>query len=270
MIDMTGDIIEYPIIDTHAHIFNDSMPLDENAWTRPQQPAPVEAYLATLDEHHVSFGVIAANSLYGDYNDYTLAELRKHSRLRGTVIVPPTVDGYTLARMKADGVVGVRLVWFRQGDLPDLNGPDFRKFLTRLADRDLHVQLLLEGERLAAVLEKLGNSGVNVVVDHFGLPNVSAGLNCPGFQAALKSIENGRTWIKLAAYHRMAGMADLYTSALLRRAGTERLLWGSDWPFLAAKTSHTFQDSINEFLLSVPKAADRRKISETALRLYFR
>jgi len=267
---MKADIIEYPIVDTHAHIFNDRMPLDEHAWTRPQQSAPVESYLATLDAHHVPFGVIAANSLYGDYNEYTLAELRKHPRLRGTVIVLPTVDGYTLARMKADGVVGVRLVWFRQGDLPDVDGPDFRKFLTRLADLDLHVQLLLEGERLARVLAKLANSGVNIVVDHFGFPNVSAGLNCPGFQAALKSVEGGRTWVKLAAYHRMAGTADLYTSALLRSAGTERLLWGSDWPFIAASNSHSFQDSIDEFLLSVPKAADRRKISETALRLYFR
>jgi predicted TIM-barrel fold metal-dependent hydrolase len=246
------------------------MPLDEHAWTRPQQSAPVESYLATLDAHHVPFGVIAANSLYGDYNEYTLAELRKHPRLRGTVIVLPTVDGYTLARMKADGVVGIRLVWFRQSDLPDVDGPDFRKFLTRLADLDLHVQLLLEGERLARVLAKLANSGVNIVVDHFGFPNVSAGLNCPGFQAALKSVERGRTWVKLAAYHRMAGTADLYTSALLRSAGTERLLWGSDWPFIAASSSHSFQDSIDEFLLSVPKAADRRKISETALRLYFR
>jgi len=267
---MNSKMIEYPIVDTHAHVFTADMPLDEAAWTRPQRPAPVESYLATLDEHHVPFGVIAANSLYGDYNEYTLAQLRKHSRLRGTVIVPLTVDGHTLARLKSDGVTGVRLVRFRQDELPNMDGSEFRKFLARLADLDLHLQLLLDGERLASALETLDTSRVNIVVDHFGFPDVSAGLNCSGFRALLKSVEKGRTWVKLAAYHRMAGTADLYTSELLRTAGTERLVWGSDWPFIASREPHSFQDAIDGFLSSVPSAADRRKISETALRLYFR
>lgn len=261
--------VEYPIVDTHAHVFTKDMPLDKDAWTTPSSFGPVEDYLATLDAHHVPFGVIAANSLYGDYNEYTLSALRRYPRLRGTVIVPPTVDSYTLARMKDDGVVGVRLVWFRQSSLPDVDGPDFKKFLARLADLDLHLHLLLEGERLAAVLARLTQSGVRLVVDHFGFPDISRGLNCPGFQSTLKAVENGRTWVKLAAYHRMADTTDLYTSALLRVAGTERLVWGSDWPFMAATGPHVFQDAIDGFMRSVPNASDRRKISETALCFYF-
>ena len=186
------------------------------------------------------------------------------------MFVPPTVDAYTLARMKADGITGVRLVWFRQDALPDVDGPDFKKFLVRLADLDLHVQLLLDGERLASILTKLGDCGVKLVIDHFGFPDISAGLNCPGFQAVLKSLENDRTWVKLAAYHRMEDTVGLYTAELLRAAGCERLLWGSDWPFIAAKGPYSFQDAIDGFLHSVPSATDRRKISETALRLYFR
>jgi predicted TIM-barrel fold metal-dependent hydrolase len=264
------DLLEHPIVDSHAHIFTDDMPLDKHAWTKPRHAAPVEDYLVTLDEHHVPFGVIAANSLYGDYNEYTLAALRKHSRLRATVIVPPTVDSCTLARMKACGVTGVRLVWLLRDSPPDVDGPDFKRFLARLADLDLHVQLLLDGERLATILAKLSHSGVKVVVDHFGFPDISAGLRCSGFRAVLKSLESGRTWVKLAAYHRMADTTVLYTTELLRLAGTERLLWGSDWPFIAAKEPHSFQNAIDGFLRSVPSAADRRKISETALQFYFR
>ncbi|NJS40524.1 MAG: glycosyltransferase [Rhodobacteraceae bacterium] len=150
------DVAELPLVDTHAHIYTTAMPLAKDAWRRVEKPAPVEDFLATLDEHHIPFGVIAAASMFGEYNEYTLQSLRASPRLRGTVIVAPTIDPYILRRMRDDGVVGVRWVWFMQNELPDLRCAEYRLFLTRLADLDMHVQILLGGERLAPVLEALG------------------------------------------------------------------------------------------------------------------
>src|SRR4051812_43441614 len=71
-----------PLVDSHAHIWGPSMPLIRAAWTRPDYAFPVETYLALLDAHGVSYGVIAAASLFGSYNDYTIAALRRFPRLR--------------------------------------------------------------------------------------------------------------------------------------------------------------------------------------------
>lgn len=260
---------ELPIVDTHAHIFTQRMPLAADAWRTPAREAPVEDYLATLDAHHVPFGVIAATSMYGDNNSYTLAALRDHPRLRGTVIIGLDTDPYILREMADHGVVGVRWVWFQREQLPDLTSPEYRKFLVRLADLDLHVQLLLGGARLGPVAGAVCNSGVKLVIDHFGFPDPALGTRCPGFQAALRAVDNQRTWVKLAAWHRLGAGGTALAQALLSAAGTERLLWGTDWPFVAAHDGYTYQDAIDAFLAAVPDACTRRALSETALRFYF-
>lgn len=260
---------ELPIVDTHAHIFTQRMPLAADAWRTPAREARIEDYLATLDRHHIPFGVIAAASMYGDYNTYTLDALRDHPRLRGTVIASPDTDPYILREMADNGVVGVRWVWFQREQLPDVTSPEYRKFLVRLADLDMHVQLLLGGERLGPLVEAIQKSGVKLVIDHFGFPDPALGTKCPGFQAALRAIDNQRTWVKLAAWHRLGASGTALTQAFLSAAGPERLMWGTDWPFVAAHEGYTYQDAIDAFMTAVPDAGTRRALSETALRFYF-
>ncbi len=89
--------------------------------TRPAYDFTVEDYIATLDRHGVRYGVIAAASPWSDYNDYTIDSVRSNPRLRGTVIVKPSVERYILELMKKDGIVGVRLPFI---GLPKSSGPD--------------------------------------------------------------------------------------------------------------------------------------------------
>src|SRR6266852_9643889 len=100
---------ESPLVDAHVHVFTQDMPLIDNPRHAPTYSFTVEQLLATMDAHGVQFGVIAAASPWGDYNDYTLAALRAHPRLRGTVILKPSVERLVLDTMSRDGVVGVRL-----------------------------------------------------------------------------------------------------------------------------------------------------------------
>jgi predicted TIM-barrel fold metal-dependent hydrolase len=96
-------------------------------------------------------------------------------------------------------------------------------------------------------------------------------VNCPGVRALLAAIERGRTWVKLSAGYRMGGArVPVYAAELLKVAGGDRLVWGSDWPFAAFETKVKYADTIAALAEWVPDAAVRRKIAgETALRLYF-
>lgn len=272
-----------PIVDSHAHIFLEDMPLSRTAWFKPAYGFTAEQYLRELDSHGVHFGVIAGISIYGLYNDYMLEQLRRHRRLRGTAILLPTTERYVLERMKQDGIVGVRLQLTRRKELPDLLDEEYQLLLRRLADLDMHVEIVLEGQSWPAVLPKLDASGVKVVIDHFGHPNPEHGARCAGFAAMLRFAENGRTWVKLSGAYRLTwaspgeprrdprtrSLAHEAAQSLLRNLGPERLLWGSDCPFVGHESHVSYQDTLDELVEWVPDPAARRKISDTALRLYF-
>jgi predicted TIM-barrel fold metal-dependent hydrolase len=259
-----------PIVDAHAHIFTGRMPLTDSAWARPAYDYPTEAYLADLDRHGVAFGVVAAASLYGDYNDYTLQALAEHKRLRATVIVRPDIGRDALARLAAQGVVGVRWVWRRLPEAPDLRAPVYRVFLNRLADLGMHVELLARGEVMSELLPALDETGVRVVLDHFGDPGGEQGVSGPGFAAVLRALQNGRTWVKVSAGYRLApGMARAAMDRLLAEVGPERLVWGSDAPFVGHEAGVSYAGTLETFEALAPDPLIRRQISDTALRLYF-
>jgi len=275
--------VEPPIVDSHAHIFLRDMPMSRSAWFKPDYGFTADEYLDVLDSHGVHFGVIAGISIYGLYNDYMLEQLRKHKRLRGTANVLPTTDRYVLERMKQDGIVGVRLQLTRRASLPDLNDEDYQLLLKRLADLDLHVQVVVEAPHWPVVLGQLAKFGTKIVIDHFGHPDPERGVNCPGHEAVLRSVERGRTWVKLSGAYRLtwaeAGtptrdprtvpLARELAQSLLSNAGPERLLWGSDCPFVGHEAAVNFQQTLDDFVDWVPDPAMRRKISDTALKLYF-
>jgi predicted TIM-barrel fold metal-dependent hydrolase len=113
------------------------------------------------------------------------------------------------------------------------------------------------------------------VVDHFGRPDDSLGVDDPGFRYLLSLGTTRRVWVKLSAsYRNGSGRRGEATAgaavALLRSAfGLDRLVWGSDWP-------HTlFEDSVSyttqRLLLEqwFPDAADRQVVLlETPARLF--
>ncbi|GAA4330375.1 amidohydrolase family protein [Pigmentiphaga soli] len=264
--------IEPPLVDAHAHIYTLDMPMSGSAWHKPPADATIGQYLKTLDDHGVRFAVMAAASIYGDYNDYAIDACRAHPRLRTTVIVDPGIDRYVLEQMKADGVVGIRFQRRNVKTPPDLATPEYRKLLRRVADLDWHVHLHDEGARLPPAIAALEAAGVKLVIDHFGRPTAELGVNCPGFQAVLRSVERGRTWVKLSAGFRMPSdeAAARYAAELLKVGGPERLVWGSDWPFAAYESKVSYQDTIDSFARWVPDPALRRRIGgETPLALYF-
>jgi predicted TIM-barrel fold metal-dependent hydrolase len=278
-----GVVADPPIVDCHAHIFQADLPLSDRAWNRPAYGFSARQYLDMLDAHGVHFGIVAGISISGYYNDYMIEELRRHPRLRGTAILPPTTDRYTLDRMKADGVVGVRLQLARSTDLPDLASEEYRLFLRRVADLGWHVHVAIEGDRLEPVLTQLEASGVRIVLDHFAHPDPARAENCPGFAVTLRSVAKGRTWVKMSGdyrLHDLAGtgaplepsgeaLADRVAPILLREVGPERLLWGSDAPFVGHEERTGFAQSIAALHRWVPRRDQRLQLSQTALKLYF-
>ena len=277
---------EPPSVDSHVHIFTQDMPLAKHAWARPNYSFTAEDLLATLDAHGVRFAVVAGISLYGYYNDYMIAKLREHSRLRGTVNVPPTITLAELQTMKGAGVVGVRLFLSSQlaGEVADLRSADYQRLLKHVRDLDWHVHFLADESVFADALDVLRASGVKVVIDHFGNPDPGQGPDCAKVTAALRAIDAGNTWLKISAgfrfsprspprgtedYARAWKSEEQFDRYLLERVSPDRLLWGSDCPFVGHEGAVSYQNTLDAYAAAVPDARTRRAISAAALEFYF-
>ncbi len=258
-----------PLVDTHAHIYLADHPVIPAATHQPRRSFTTADYLRTLDDHGVLFGVIAAASFMGSFNDYTLEALRAHRRLRATAIVEPDVTLPELRAMDAAGIIGIRFSLRNYTGTPDLTTPEYQRLLRRVADLDWHVHIYAEGDRIAALTPVLLNAGVKLVIDHYGNPDPALGEYSPGFQAALRALGSGRGWVKISGSYRSPGCDHPALAArLLAEAGPEHLLFGSDWPFVGHEQEVTYRDTVNWFETAIPDADTRARIGRTAARLY--
>jgi predicted TIM-barrel fold metal-dependent hydrolase len=258
-------------VDAHAHVMRRDAPLATQRHSAPKRDVTVEEYLAVLDRHGVARGVLTAPSFYGTDNSLLLSALdTARGRLRGTAIVAPDIEREALEAMAARGVVGVRLNWIRRDNIPDVASPEYRRLFSLLAELGWHVEIFLEGPKLASVLPKLRASGVRVVIDHFAHPDPSQGVVCKGFQQALAGVRAGDTWVKLSAPYRLGGVdAQRYVDELLDAGGPGQLVWASDWPFVSHEDEITYERCLEWLSEWIPDPAARNTVfAETPLTLF--
>lgn len=256
-------------VDCHAHIFTTRMPLRDNPRHRPNYSFTVEDYLRVMDEHGIDYAVLAAASPWADYNDYMVDSVRANPRLRGTVILDPGVERYVLDFMKRDGIVGVRMHLIGLPELPDLSSFEYRRLICRIADQGWHVHLHCEGRDLPDILPHFASAGMKVVIDHLGRPDPEKGIECDGFKTLLRALEGGRTWVKASGSHRLGAASSDYLRELVKQTGGERIVWGSDCPFVGEEET-TYRSTLDWLDEAVPDEGVRRKIlGPNAWDLYF-
>ena len=246
-------------IDCHAHVMRRDLPLASERHSAPKRDVSVEEYLGVLDAHGISHGVLTAPSFYGTDNQLLLKALAAYpERLRGTAIVAPDIEPGAMAEMARTGVAGIRLNWFRRDALPDVTAADYRRLLENVRAQRWQVEIYLEGAKLAAVLPRLRETGVRVVVDHFGSPDPARGVQCAGFGEVLKGVRAGDTWVKLSAPYRLGGVdPQRYVDALLAAGGPAQLVWASDWPFVGYEEAITYRQCVDWIAGWIPDEATR-------------
>jgi predicted TIM-barrel fold metal-dependent hydrolase len=115
-----------------------------------------------------------------------------------------------------------------------------------------------------------------VVVDHFGRPNVEAGASDPGFSYLLSTAITGRVWVKLSGAYRSTrgnsglGLGTELAGALLDAFGSERLVWGSDWPHTQHQDRIDYAASVHALATWVPEESTRAAILSRSAKELFR
>lgn len=229
----------------------------------PAADAPLADYLAELDRHGVEFGVLIQPSFLGTDNSYMLDALRMAGgRLRGVAVLAPTVSDEELARLDADGVVGIRFNMLGRTAPMRLDAAEV-ELAARAAQRGWQLEVQTDSRHIPGILAALVDLGAPVVFDHFGRPDSELGLWCPGFQAILAAPAN--VHVKISAPYRL-GSVDIepYLAELVSALGPARLLWGSDWPW----TQHEQGRDYGALLAIVNRMPIAARIHDNALRLF--
>ncbi|MBE2169889.1 MULTISPECIES: amidohydrolase family protein [unclassified Cobetia] len=222
-------------VDCHAHVFLHDLPMVEGRRYCPEYDATVDAYLAQLDSQGLSHGLLVQPSFLGTDNRFLLQALAASpERLKGVVVVDSAISMPELDRMEAEGVVGIRLNLI--GATPaDYLGEEWLSLYRELARRRWHVEIQRSVADLADFLPSLIETGVTLVIDHFGLPKegeLTPGL--PDHQRFLTLVSSPQLWVKVSAPYRSGATLEQSrrSLAVLRQAmgNDQRLIWGSDWP----------------------------------------
>jgi predicted TIM-barrel fold metal-dependent hydrolase len=183
--------------------------------------------------------VFVQASGHGNDNRAMLAALAElGERGRGIAVVSPDSQVNELENLQSAGIRGLRLnlVTMRSrysDDSAKLVG-DYERLCAPLG---WHLQVFADGATLQALEPVLQRCRVNVVIDHMGLPDASAGIAHPGFQALLRLMRQEHMWAKLAGADRITRTSGRLRDAIpfmqaLVSAAPQRLVWGSDWPHI--------------------------------------
>ncbi len=251
-------------VDTHAHVFRQDLPMVSNRRYSPHYDALVEQYLAHLDRHGLSHGVLIQPSFLGTDNHFMLDALRRYpQRLRGVAVVDASISDTQLDELEEAGVVGIRLNLIGKA-LTEYASAEWMGLFARLGARGWQVEIQRGIDDVALVIPGLLACGVTVVIDHFGLPTGGIDAGKPSHQAFLQSLASPQVWLKLSAAYRsqsdIAQAATVLAKARHAAGGIERFVWGSDWPNtqFESQTDYTEQLSLIDILL--PDTRERTQV----------
>jgi predicted TIM-barrel fold metal-dependent hydrolase len=261
-------ILAEPKIDSHCHVIDPArFPYAAGTRYRPsgQEIAPVDHLLRTMELHGVRHAlVVGTNSGYGeDLSPVLDALAESDGRFKGVAVVANDIGAAELARLQAQGMVGVAFNVPFHGAAHYAGTGDLMR---KLADMNMFLQLQVKEDQLLAFMEPIERAQVRLVVDHCGRPAPERGPEQPGFQALLALGRAGRAAVKLSGFSQFSrerypyGDARPFIHALLDAFTPDACVWGSDWPFLRAAERIDYGPLLLLADAILPDGSDRRKV----------
>ncbi|CAB3806970.1 amidohydrolase family protein [Paraburkholderia fynbosensis] len=222
--------------DCHFHVFG---PADRFPFSPERKFTPEDAtssdYLSICRMLSIDRAVLVQPSVYAFDNHRLMsaaAELPIPTRM--VIMAPPEVSAQELEVFWNQGARGIRVI----GTLP-IGAPlsSLPELAGKLHERQWHIQLLLNPRLLIETEETLRELGCPIVIDHLAHIQCEKGIEQPAFKALLRLMTTGRLWVKLSAPYHLSVHSPLYDDlrpfiSRLLDTRADRLLWGSDWPFV--------------------------------------
>ncbi len=261
-------VFDEPKVDTHCHVLDPARfayAPDVAYCPGGQEIGPLAQYLQVMDAYGIAHALLVGpNSGYGQDNRCLLDALTQgQGRFKGIAVLPLDIDRDALSGLRARGVIGVA---FNATLLGTAHYAPAGPLLRTLAELDMRVSLQVEGDQLVELRALIEHSGVRVLIDHCGRPDVARGIAQPGFQALLGMARSGRVAVKLSGLQKFSKQPPPFddtrpfVDALLEAFTLDACLWASDWPFLRAPQRLDVGPLLRQVERLLPDPAERRRL----------
>ncbi len=266
-------------VDCHAHVYDlKNHPFHSSSGfdTLACEIGTADQFACILEAHGFTHGLLI-NPLggYGTDNSCLVQTLdRFKGKFKGVAVVEHGISEDEFDHMAKAGVIGLRFN-LNFPSSPSLFAAGAERTLQLARERGWFAQVHYEGDTLLEALPVLERSGVHIVMDHCGRPNLEAGLAQKGFKALLNLGRSSDAVVKLSSIFRFSATGYPYTDvdpfalALIDAFTIDRCVWGSDWPFLRAKERIDHATLLAALYRWIPSEADRQKVlGDNPVRLF--
>ena len=263
--------------DTHVHLLGSPQEFalfdgrtEDPAQSYDEYLTGYKAHLANLG---ITRGVVVQSIFYGLDNSVTVQAVKDMGAgFKGIGLLPDAASDADLDQFVDWNLSGVRLNYVHGGVL---TWDGAKAMAPRLADRGLHIQMLMHADKhMEGLASDVKACPVPVVFDHIGWPTDIQTPDNAGFQTLCRALCDGDAYVKLSGLYRIADapydQLDDHIAALVA-ANPERCLWGSDWPHIMLNGAQMPDgaDLWHAFLRAVPDPQTRHQILvENPARLY--
>lgn len=97
--------------------------------------------------------------------------------------------------------------------------------------------------------------------------DVAAGIDEAGFRCLRALLEDGKAWVKMCAYRNLLTTPDVESGRPFHRAllaaNPDRLVWGSDWPYLRVNPEPDTRALLGQFRRWTDDAALAQRVLVT-------
>ncbi|MCC6471863.1 MAG: amidohydrolase family protein [Alphaproteobacteria bacterium] len=255
--------------DCHAHIIDPvRFPLPAGGGYKPREDehGTCGAYCDVLDRHGMKNGLLVQLSGYGTDNRPLLDAIAAYpDRFKAIGVVDSGFTDRQLEDLARGGIVGVRFN-LPSYDAQALLRPDAPRLLARIKALGWFAQVYADDQQWQEAAPILKASGVKVLIDHFGVRDIAGGLGQKGFGAVLALGREGQAVVKFSSLFRvslrMGDYADLdpFVARLVPAFTLDRIVWGSDWPFINVPKRPTYAEVAAPLDRWFPDPADKARV----------
>jgi predicted TIM-barrel fold metal-dependent hydrolase len=260
-----------PRTDCHVHIIDPQrfpIPSGRGYKPRSDEHGTREELCACLDTHDLQRALLVQLSGYGTDNAAILdATTRFPGRFKAIAVIDAAATDRELEKLAEGGVVGVRFN-LPSYDPAALVRPQAPQLLQRIKALGWFAQVYADGLQWQEAAPILTSSGIRVLIDHFGTPDVSAGIEQKGFQVILALGREGRAVVKFSSLFRISNTCDYsdldpFVEQLLAAFGVHNCVWGSDWPFINVPRRPTYAKVKSPLQRWLPDPGDQERVLST-------
>jgi predicted TIM-barrel fold metal-dependent hydrolase len=222
--------------DAHVHVFDPSR--FPYAFDRQYTPgtASCEELKVYLERAGLERVILVQPSVYGSDHRCMLDALEKlGQRARGIAVLEDNTTEAQIQDWDAAGMVGARInLAMGSSQDPSSAIQALQELHQRIPER-WHIQLHGKLSLLLAMASRIESLERRVVIDHFGLPDMSQGVQHEDWRSFLALMRCSSVFVKLSAPYLVSQEAAPYQDLephiqSLASVDAKRLLWGSNWP----------------------------------------